>query len=102
MIKVKGANVKALGMYGTIVKEFATLVHGLKDSGIREKDLREAFNVGLMTDQEIGAAIKEKKAKAAEKTGEDEDLDELLEKLAEKIEKKILEDEENEKEAPDR
>ena len=55
-----------------------------------------------MSDQEIGAAIKEKKAKAAEKTGEDEDLDELLEKLAEKIEKKILEDEENEKEAPDR
>lgn len=88
MIKVKGTNVKALGMYGTIVKEFATLVHGLKDSGIRKKDLREAFNVGLMSDQEIGAAIKEKKAKAAEKTGEDEDLDELLEKLAEKIEKK--------------
>ena len=102
MIKVNGTNVKALGMYGTIVKEFATLVHGLKDSGIREKDLREAFNVGLMSDQEIDAAIKEKKAKAAEKTGEDEDLDELLEKLAEKIEKKILEDEENEKEAPDR
>lgn len=102
MIKVKGTNVKALGMYGTIVKEFATLVHGLKDSGIRKKDLREAFNVGLMTDQEIDAAIKEKKAKAAEKTGEDEDLDELLEKLAEKIEKKILEDAENEKKAPDR
>lgn len=102
MIKVKGTNVKALGMYGTIVKEFATLVHGLKDSGIRKKDLREAFNVGLMSDQEIGAAIKEKKAKAAEKTGEDEDLDELLEKLAEKIEEKILEDAENEKEAPDR
>ena len=102
MIKVKGTNVKALGMYGTIVKEFATLVHGLKDSGIRKKDLREAFNVGLMSDQEIGAAIKEKKAKAAEKTGEDEDLDELLEKLAEKKKKKILEDEENEKEAPDR
>ena len=37
MIKVKGTNVKALGMYGTIVKEFATLVHGLKDSGIRKK-----------------------------------------------------------------
>lgn len=88
MIKVNGTNVKALGMYGMIVKEFATLVHGLKDSGIREKDLREAFNVGLMSDQEIDAAIKEKKAKAAEKTGEDEDLDELLEKLAEKIEKK--------------
>ena len=102
MIKVKGTNVKALGMYGMIVKEFATLVHGLKDSGIRKKDLMEAFNVGLMSDQEIGAAIKEKKAKAAEKTGEDEDLDELLEKLAEKIEKKILEDEENEEEAPDR
>lgn len=85
MIKVNGTNVKALGMYGMIVKEFATLVHGLKDSGIREKDLREAFNVGLMSDQEIDAAIKEKKAKAAEKTGEDEDLDELLEKLAEKI-----------------
>lgn len=80
MIKVNGTNVKALGMYGMIVKEFATLVHGLKDSGIREKDLREAFNVGLMSDQEIDAAIKEKKAKAAEKTGEDEDLDELLEK----------------------
>ena len=90
MIKVNGTNVKALGMYGMIVKEFATLVHGLKDSGIREKDLREAFNVGLMSDQEIDAAIKEKKAKAAEKTGEDEDLDELLEKLAEKIKKKIL------------
>ena len=102
MIKVKGANVKALGMYGTIVKEFATLVHGLNDSGIREKDLREAFNVGLMSDQEIDAAIKEKKAKAAEKTGEDEDLDELLEKLAEKIEKKILEDAGDEKKAPDR
>lgn len=102
MIKVKGTNVKALGMYGTIVKEFATLVHGLKDSGIREKDLREAFNVGLMSDQEIDAAIKEKKAKAAEKTGEDEDLDELLEKLAEKIEKKILEDAGDEKKAPDR
>ncbi len=102
MIKVNGTNVKALGMYGMIVKEFATLVHGLKDSGIREKDLREAFNVGLMSDQEIDAAIKEKKAKAAEKTGEDEDLDELLEKLAEKIEEKILEDAENEKEAPDR
>ena len=102
MIKVKGTNVKALGMYGTIVKEFATLVHGMKDSGIREKDLREAFNVGLMFDQEIDAAIKEKKAKATEKTGEDEDLDELLEKLAEKIEKKILEDAENEKKAPDR
>ena len=80
MIEVNGTNVKALGMYGTIVKEFATLVHGLKDSGIRKKDLREAFNVGLMSDQEIDAAIKEKKAKAAEKTGEDEDLDELLEK----------------------
>ena len=80
MIKVNGTNVKALVMYGMIVKEFATLVHGLKDSGIREKDLREAFNVGLMSDQEIDAAIKEKKAKAAEKTGEDEDLDELLEK----------------------
>ena len=79
MIEVNGTNVKALGMYGTIVKEFATLVHGLKDSGIRKKDLREAFNVGLMSDQEIDAAIKEKKAKAAEKTGEDEDLDELLE-----------------------
>mgnify|MGYP005765222313 FL=1 len=65
MIKVNGTNVKALGMYGMIVKEFATLVHGLKDSGIREKDLREAFNVGLMSDQEIDAAIKEKKAKAA-------------------------------------
>mgnify|MGYP001626048940 FL=1 len=102
MIEVNGTNVKALGMYGTIVKEFATLVHGLKDSGIRKKDLREAFNVGLMSDQEIDAAIKEKKAKAAEKTGEDEDLDELLEKLAEKIEEKILEDAENEKEAPDR
>ena len=102
MIKVKGTNVKALGMYGTIVKEFAILVHGLKDSGIAEKDLREAFNVGLMSDQEIDAAIKEKKAKATEKTGEDEDLDELLEKLAEKIEKKILEDAENEKKAPDR
>ena len=88
MIKVNGTNVKALGMYGMIVKEFVTLVHGLKDSGIREKDLREAFNVGLMSDQEIDAAIKEKKAKAAEKTGEDEDLDELLEKLAEKIEEK--------------
>ena len=81
MIEVNGTNVKALGMYGTIVKEFATLVHGLKDSGIRKKDLREAFNVGLMSDQEIDAAIKEKKAKAAEKTGEDEDLDELLEKI---------------------
>ena len=102
MIKVNGTNVKALGMYGAIVKEFATLVHGLKDSGIGEKDLREAFNVGLMSDQEIDAAIKEEKAKAAEKTGEDEDLDELLEKLAEKIEKKILEEAENEKEAPDR
>ena len=79
MIEVNGTNVKALGMYGTIVKEFATLVHGLKDSGIRKKDLREAFNVGLMSDQEIDAAIKEKKAKAAEKTGEDEDMDELLE-----------------------
>lgn len=102
MIQIKNSNVKALGMYGDLVREFACLVHGLRDSGIKEKDLREAFHVGLMTEEEIKVAIEKKKAEKEEEPDFDEDLDELLEKLAEKIERKILEDAENEKETPDR
>ena len=80
MIRVNKGTAKISGEYFVLIQELSVLVRGMRKSGIRDKDLKEAFKVGLMSDEELDNAIKEQKEK----------LDKAIDELAEKIVKEIL------------
>lgn len=60
MILVDRHMVRVSGKVNTLLSDFAILVNSLRESGIRDEDLKEAFKVGFMSKEELKNVIKEK------------------------------------------
>ena len=59
MIHVDKGMVKATGEYKVLLQEFMLLVGGMRSAGVKDEDIKEAFKVGFMSEEELENAIKE-------------------------------------------
>ena len=89
MSHVDKGMVKATGEYKVLLQEFALLVGGMRSAGVKDEDIKEAFKVGFMSEEELDNAIKEQKEKLDERF---KSVDKAIDELAEKIVEEILSD----------
>lgn len=59
MINSENGRVQIKGSLGSIMPELSCIVKSLKDSDVSEEDIREAVELGLLTDEELDKKHKE-------------------------------------------